>query len=146
RRRLHRAAQPRGVAVVIAGLDPAIHPLRRNFLRRKRDPRVKPAGDRNTRGVEGGEKEAGPPVIIMKKDARGPLGGLRPSATGEFERRAFAHPTLLFAQSLLCPCSLTSASLRASASRICRPMRVAGSPPQLERRTTPRRCDGIMPI
>jgi len=30
---------------VIAGLDPAIHPLRKNFLRRMMDPRVKPAGD-----------------------------------------------------------------------------------------------------
>jgi hypothetical protein len=31
--------------VVIAGLDPAIHLLRKEFLRRKMDPRVKPAGD-----------------------------------------------------------------------------------------------------
>jgi len=30
---------------VIAGLDPAIHPLRKKFLRRTMDPRVKPAGD-----------------------------------------------------------------------------------------------------
>jgi hypothetical protein len=30
---------------VIAGLDPAIHPLRKNLLRRMMDPRVKPAGD-----------------------------------------------------------------------------------------------------
>src|SRR5215472_1393367 len=30
---------------VIAGLDPAIHPLRKKFLRRMMDPRVKPAGD-----------------------------------------------------------------------------------------------------
>src|SRR5262245_58037500 len=31
--------------LVIAGLDPAIHPLRRKSLRRMMDPRVKPAGD-----------------------------------------------------------------------------------------------------
>ena len=30
---------------VIAGLDPAIHPLRKRFLRGTMDPRVKPAGD-----------------------------------------------------------------------------------------------------
>src|SRR5262249_51874484 len=30
---------------VIAGLDPAIHPLREKFLRRTMDLRVKPAGD-----------------------------------------------------------------------------------------------------
>src|SRR5262249_18630076 len=30
---------------VIAGLDPAIHPFRKKFLRRRMDPRVKPAGD-----------------------------------------------------------------------------------------------------
>src|SRR5262249_37641798 len=30
---------------VIAGLDPAIHSLRKKFLRRMMDPRVKPAGD-----------------------------------------------------------------------------------------------------
>jgi hypothetical protein len=33
------------IAVVIAGLDPAIHPVRKKFLRRTMDPRVKPAGD-----------------------------------------------------------------------------------------------------
>ncbi len=32
-------------SAVIAGLDPAIHPLRKKFLRRMMDPRVKPAGD-----------------------------------------------------------------------------------------------------
>src|SRR5262249_2610470 len=32
-------------SAVIAGLDPAIHPLRKKFLRRAMDPRVKPAGD-----------------------------------------------------------------------------------------------------
>jgi hypothetical protein len=31
--------------VVIAGLDPAIHCLRKTFFRRMMDPRVKPAGD-----------------------------------------------------------------------------------------------------
>src|SRR5262245_32239076 len=53
RRRLRRArAMGRAVmqmraaiAVVIAGLDPAIHPLRKKFLRRTMDPRVKPTGD-----------------------------------------------------------------------------------------------------
>jgi hypothetical protein len=30
---------------VIAGLDPAIHPLRKGSMRRMMDPRVKPAGD-----------------------------------------------------------------------------------------------------
>jgi hypothetical protein len=29
----------------MAGLDPAIHLLRKDFLRRMMDPRVKPAGD-----------------------------------------------------------------------------------------------------
>jgi hypothetical protein len=33
------------IIAVIAGLDPAIHPLRKAFLRRGMDPRVKPAGD-----------------------------------------------------------------------------------------------------
>jgi hypothetical protein len=33
------------IAVVIAGLDPAIHPLRKEVLTKKMDPRVKPAGD-----------------------------------------------------------------------------------------------------
>jgi hypothetical protein len=35
----------RMAALVIAGLDPAIHLLRKKFLRRVMDPRVKPAGD-----------------------------------------------------------------------------------------------------
>jgi hypothetical protein len=30
---------------VIAGLDPVIHPLRKNVLAKRMDPRVKPAGD-----------------------------------------------------------------------------------------------------
>jgi peptide/nickel transport system ATP-binding protein len=30
---------------VIAGLDPAIHPLRKKVLSKRMDPRVKPAGD-----------------------------------------------------------------------------------------------------
>ena len=30
---------------VMAGLDPAIHPLRKKLLRRTMDPRVRPAGD-----------------------------------------------------------------------------------------------------
>jgi hypothetical protein len=34
-----------GIAVVIAGLDPAIHPLRKEVLTKRMDPRVKPAGD-----------------------------------------------------------------------------------------------------
>jgi hypothetical protein len=29
----------------MAGLDPAIHLLRKNFLQKMMDPRVKPAGD-----------------------------------------------------------------------------------------------------
>jgi hypothetical protein len=33
------------IAVVIAGLDPAIHPVRKKVLTKKMDPRVKPAGD-----------------------------------------------------------------------------------------------------
>src|SRR5262249_19137157 len=32
-------------SAVIAGLDPAIYPLRKKLLRRTMDPRVKPAGD-----------------------------------------------------------------------------------------------------
>jgi hypothetical protein len=32
-------------SVVIAGLDPAIHPLRKKGLTKMIDPRVKPAGD-----------------------------------------------------------------------------------------------------
>src|SRR5262245_21102003 len=35
----------RPLLAVLAGLDPAIHPLRKKFLRRTMDPRVKPAGD-----------------------------------------------------------------------------------------------------
>src|SRR5262249_49640091 len=33
------------ISVVIAGLDPAIHPVRKKVLTKKMDPRVKPAGD-----------------------------------------------------------------------------------------------------
>jgi hypothetical protein len=33
------------LSVVIAGLDPAIHPLRKKRLTKMMDPRVKPAGD-----------------------------------------------------------------------------------------------------
>jgi hypothetical protein len=45
-----------GATVVIAGLDPAIHPLRKKVFTQKMDPRVKPAGDgtsawRDVRGV-----------------------------------------------------------------------------------------------
>jgi hypothetical protein len=32
-------------AIVIAGLDPAIHPLRKMLFAKRMDPRVKPAGD-----------------------------------------------------------------------------------------------------
>jgi hypothetical protein len=33
------------ITVVIAGLDPAIHPLRKEVVTKRMDPRVKPAGD-----------------------------------------------------------------------------------------------------
>jgi hypothetical protein len=33
------------IAVVIAELDPAIHPVRKRVLTKRMDPRVKPAGD-----------------------------------------------------------------------------------------------------
>jgi hypothetical protein len=36
----------------MAGLDPAIHPLRKILLRSAMDPRVKPAGDGTTRYFE----------------------------------------------------------------------------------------------
>src|SRR4051812_3779993 len=35
------------ISVVIAGLDSAIHRLRKKFLTKRMDPRIKPAGDRN---------------------------------------------------------------------------------------------------
>jgi hypothetical protein len=38
------------VSAVIAGLDPAIHLLRKNFDAKRMDPRVKPAGDAAGRG------------------------------------------------------------------------------------------------
>jgi hypothetical protein len=38
-------ASRNNASAVIAGLDPAIHPVRKKFLRRTMDPRVKPAGD-----------------------------------------------------------------------------------------------------
>jgi hypothetical protein len=50
------------------------------------------------------------------------------------------------AQSPLLPSSLAVALLRASASMIWRPIRVAGSPPQFDRITMPSFCCGIMPI
>src|SRR5262245_36057280 len=37
--------------LVIAGLDPAIHPVREKVLRRTMDPRVKPAGDAHRLGA-----------------------------------------------------------------------------------------------
>jgi hypothetical protein len=36
---------PHAIKVVIAGLDPAIHPLRKNFFGKKKDARVKPGHD-----------------------------------------------------------------------------------------------------
>src|SRR5947199_8789883 len=39
------------IAVVIAGLDPAIHPLRKKVLTKAMDPRVKPAGDERLGGL-----------------------------------------------------------------------------------------------
>jgi hypothetical protein len=47
--------QNRGASVsaVIAGLDPAIHPFRKNFDAKKMDPRVKPAGDAAGRASTG---------------------------------------------------------------------------------------------
>jgi hypothetical protein len=49
--RQHSSARHGGEAcpIVMAGLDPAIHLLRKEFLRRTMDPRVKPAGDRSGR-------------------------------------------------------------------------------------------------
>jgi hypothetical protein len=44
----------RGRSSVIAGLDPAIHPLRKMpiaFFVKKMDPRVKPAGDSRAANV-----------------------------------------------------------------------------------------------
>jgi hypothetical protein len=38
------------IAPVIAGLDPAIHLLRKRFAAKKMGPRVKPAGDGGGRG------------------------------------------------------------------------------------------------
>ena len=49
-------------AVVIAGLDPAIHPVRKKLLTKGMDPRVKPAGD----GTEvGGPHDAIRPVSLF---------------------------------------------------------------------------------
>ena len=39
-------------AVIIAGLDPAIHPVRKKLLTKGMDPRVKPAGDGTERRVD----------------------------------------------------------------------------------------------
>src|SRR5262245_16413281 len=39
------------IAVVIAGLDPAIHPVRKKVLTKRMDPRVKPAGDGRLHGA-----------------------------------------------------------------------------------------------
>jgi hypothetical protein len=38
-----------GTSLVIAGLVPAIHLLRKESLAKRMDPRVKPAGDAGTR-------------------------------------------------------------------------------------------------
>src|SRR5262249_45837440 len=64
---------------VIAGLDPAIHPLRKKFSRRSMDPRVKPAGDgerlRPIRVKPAGD--AGGSLLAGQTNARPPrcLGG-----------------------------------------------------------------------
>src|SRR5439155_13958662 len=39
------------IAVIIAGLDPAIHPLRKKVLTEAMDPRIKPAGDERLGGL-----------------------------------------------------------------------------------------------
>jgi hypothetical protein len=39
------------IALVIAGLDPAIHRLRKKVFTKRMDPRVKPAGDGRLRGA-----------------------------------------------------------------------------------------------
>src|SRR5262249_60705509 len=60
---------------VIAGLDPAIHPLRKKFLRRMMDPRVKPAGDGAPhRGVRSAQRAQVPPQAVVAA-TRDPTGG-----------------------------------------------------------------------
>jgi hypothetical protein len=44
-----------GIAVVIAGLDPAIHPVCKKVLTKRMDPRVKPASDGGFVWREAGE-------------------------------------------------------------------------------------------
>ena len=50
------------IPVVIAGLDPAIHPLRKKFLRGMMDPRVKPAGDDAVSGSDDFRRDRGRPT------------------------------------------------------------------------------------
>jgi len=56
------------IKVVIAGLDPAIHPLRKRVLAKKMDPRVKPAGD--GRGCSAMKSDSKVRVIAHNRKAR----------------------------------------------------------------------------
>ena len=53
-------------AVVIAGLDPAIHPARKKLLTKGMDPRVKPAGDGTEVGWTARRDPPGLAVLTLK--------------------------------------------------------------------------------
>src|SRR5262245_9378933 len=69
------------VAVVIAGLDPAIHPVRKKVLAKRMDPRVRPAGDGSLAWRET------PPLTRLALSA---LATLSPQNCGEREETGFA--------------------------------------------------------
>jgi hypothetical protein len=71
-----------GIAVVIAGLDPAIHPLRKEVLTKKMDPRVNPAGDGRFAWPEPGEGPTRAAIAVV-------IAGLDP-AIHPLRKKSFA--------------------------------------------------------
>jgi len=131
---------------VLAGRDPSL--LSSIFRTRGTQPFYQVRVGADTRAAAenlcGSIRRAGGACIVLRNRSGARPPPLTPPHKGEGNRASGWLGQRL--QSPACPWSLATAPLRASASKICRPMRVAGSPPQLASSTTPSRASGIMPI
>jgi hypothetical protein len=85
------------IAVVIAGLDPAIHPVRKKDLTKRMDPRVKPAGDGRLHGAR----------LPLTRLALSALATLSPRSGERAQTEFAARADSLHTNGIICICITT---------------------------------------